>query len=108
MLALAAGEPRLARPIVDGFPDLLAEAVQAVRVEQARGIADVLFRRTRLALLAGGELVRDSASLRELTAVLGDELGWDGARRAAETERFLAEAAAEGLASAPASAVRAA
>jgi len=108
VLALAAGEPRLARPIVDGFPDLLAEAVQAVRVEQARGIADVLFRRTRLALLAGGELVRDSASLRELTAVLGDELGWDGARRAAETERFLAEAAAEGLASAPASAVRAA
>ncbi len=108
VLALAAGEPRLARPIVDGFPDLLAEAVQAARVEQARGIADVLFRRTRLALLAGGELVRDSTPLRELAAVLGDELGWDGARRAAETERFLAEAAAEGLASAPASAVRAA
>ncbi len=108
VLALASGESRLARPIVDGFPDLLAEAVQAARAEQARSLGDVLFRRTRLAVLAGGALVDDSAPLRELASVLGDELDWDGARRAAEVERFLAEARAEGLAAAPASAVRAA
>jgi hypothetical protein len=28
---------------------------------------------------------------------MGDELGWDAARRAAETEAFLAEAAVEGI-----------
>ena len=39
-------------PIVEGLPDLLAEVVHAARREQARGIGDVLLRRTRLGLLA--------------------------------------------------------
>ena len=45
----------LAQPILPGLPDLLAEVALAARREQARSIGDVLFRRTRLALLAGRE-----------------------------------------------------
>ncbi len=39
-----------------GCPDLLAEVVVATRLEQARSVADVLLRRTRLGLLAAPEL----------------------------------------------------
>jgi glycerol-3-phosphate dehydrogenase len=46
----------LAQPIVPGLPDLLAEAALAARREQARSVADVLLRRTRLWLLAAREL----------------------------------------------------
>ncbi len=46
----------LAQPIVPGLPDLLAEVVLAARREQARSVADVLLRRTRLWLLAAREL----------------------------------------------------
>ena len=42
--------PRAGRPIVPGHPDLLAEAAVAARLEQARSVADVLLRRTRLGL----------------------------------------------------------
>ena len=44
-----------------GHPDLLAEVVIAARREQARSVADVLLRRTRLGLLAAPEL-RDETS----------------------------------------------
>ena len=98
VLALAAGEPRLARPIVAGFPDLLAEAVQAVRAEQARSIADVLFRRTRLGAPGGRRARRDGPPLRELAAVLGDELGWDGARARPRSSASLRRPRRRGLA----------
>ena len=41
------------------MPDLLAEALVAARYEQARSVADVLLRRTRLGLLAARRLVED-------------------------------------------------
>ncbi len=56
VLDLAWKDPKLAAPIVDGRPDLLAEAVIAARHEQARTVADVLLRRTRLGLLAAPQL----------------------------------------------------
>ena len=96
VLAIAAEQPYLAAPIVEGFPDLLAEAVHAARHEQARGIADVLLRRTRLGLLAARAVTADD-TLERVGAVLAQELGWDAARRAAEVARFQDEAAAEGI-----------
>ena len=96
VLAIAAEQPYLAAPIVEGFPDLLAEAVHAARHEQARGIADVLLRRTRLGLLAARE-VTASDTLERVAAVLGEELGWDTSRRAVEIASFREEAAAEGI-----------
>ena len=48
---LIAAEPRLGEPLVPGLPWVGAEVVYAARHEQAMTVADVLARRTRLALL---------------------------------------------------------
>ena len=103
VLALAAERGELAQPIVPGLPDLLAEAVLAARREQARGVADVLLRRTRLGLLAAHVLDSSppdgaSAPVRRVADVLAGELGWSAQRTTEEIERFAREARAEGLA----------
>ena len=115
VLALAAERGELAQPIVPGLPDLLAEVALAARREQARGVADVLLRRTRLWLLAAHAL--DGSSLgsspegpppgaspegppppvRRVADVLAGELGWSAQRTSQEIERFAVEARAEGL-----------
>jgi glycerol-3-phosphate dehydrogenase len=85
VLALAREDPKLAAPIVPGRPDLLAEAVVAARLEQARSVADVLLRRTRLGLLAAPQL-RSADAVRPVAAAMGTELGWSRreVKRAAE------------------------
>ncbi|MFN8150109.1 MAG: glycerol-3-phosphate dehydrogenase/oxidase [Solirubrobacterales bacterium] len=85
VLAVAAERPELAAPIVEGRPDLLAEVVIAARREQARSLADVLLRRTRLGILAAPQL-RTAESVAAVAAALGGELGWseDDIRAAAE------------------------
>ncbi len=101
VLALAREEspahPELAEAIVPGLPDLLAEVALAARHEQARSIGDVLFRRTRLGLLAARELPGEPA--RRVGEVLARELRWSGERLEHELESFAAEAAAEGIVS---------
>jgi glycerol-3-phosphate dehydrogenase len=96
VLDLAREDPKLAAPIVPGRPDLLAEVAIAARREQARGVADVLLRRTRLGILAAPQL-RDAASVRPVADVLGAELGWSRRRRSREAEAWPAVAAAEGV-----------
>ena len=96
VLRIAAERPALAAPIVEGLPDLLAEAVHGARREQARGIGDVLLRRTRLGLLAARQVV-SPGTLEPVAEALGEELGWDGVRRTTEIARFQDEAAAEGI-----------
>jgi glycerol-3-phosphate dehydrogenase len=85
VLAMAREDAKLAEPIVPGRPDLLAEAVIAARHEQARTVADVLLRRTRLGLLAAPQL-RDPALARAVASAMGGELGWSRReiKRAAE------------------------
>ncbi len=110
VLDLALTDRRLTAAIVPGFPDILAEVVMAARREQARGIADVLLRRTRLGLLTATELGRPAGDLdepraqqpdpdpvRRVAGVLAVELGWDSQRIAAEIERFAQEFRSEGL-----------
>ena len=96
VLALAREQPKLAQPIVPGRPDLLAEAAIAVRYEQARSVADVLLRRTRLGLLAAPQL-RDATSAREVAAAMGDELGWSRREVKRAAEAWPAAAAAAGI-----------
>jgi glycerol-3-phosphate dehydrogenase len=96
ILAVAGERPELAAPIVDGQPDMLAEVVIAARREQARSVADVLLRRTRLGLLAAPQL-RTAESVSRVAELLGGELGWDEARVAAEADRWVADAAAAGI-----------
>jgi glycerol-3-phosphate dehydrogenase len=96
VLELAGGDPRLAEPIVPGRPDLLAEVVLAARHEQARTVADVLLRRTRLGILAAPQL-RGAAAARPVAELLGGELGWSASRVEREAEAWPAAAGAEGI-----------
>jgi glycerol-3-phosphate dehydrogenase len=96
VLDLCEENPALAEPIVPGHPDLLAEVVIAARSEQARSVADVLLRRTRLALLAAPEL-RDGERAEAVARLLGEELGWSRSRVAAEAGAWSEVAEAEGL-----------
>ncbi len=96
VLDLAWKDPRLARPIVPGRPDLLAEVAIAARREQARCVADVLLRRTRLGILAAPQL-RDAAAARPVAEVLGAELGWSRRQVKREAEAWPEAAALEGI-----------
>jgi glycerol-3-phosphate dehydrogenase len=96
VLRLAGERPGLAAPIVEGQPDMLAEAVIAARLEQARSVADVLLRRTRLGLLAAPQL-RTADDVAPVAEAIGSELGWDDKRVGAEAERWVADKAAEGI-----------
>ena len=96
VLDLAWKDPKLARPIVSGRPDLLAEVAIAARREQARCVADVLLRRTRLGILAAPQL-RDAEAVRPVAEVLGAELGWSRRRAKQEAEAWPRAAAAEGI-----------
>ncbi len=96
VLDLCEQRPELAEPIVPGHPDLRAEVVIAARREQARSVADVLLRRTRLGLVAAPEL-RDPEAIRVVAELLGEELGWSGSRVAAEQEEWGRVTGAEGL-----------
>jgi glycerol-3-phosphate dehydrogenase len=93
VLDLAWKDPKLAAPIVPGRPDLLAEAAIAARLEQARSVADVLLRRTRLGLLAAPQL-RGAEAARAVAEAMGKELGWSRRRVKREAETW-PEAAAE-------------
>jgi glycerol-3-phosphate dehydrogenase len=84
------------------MPDLLAEVALAARREQARSVGDVLLRRTRLGVLAAGELLGDrpgvvAEPVRRVAGVLGAEMGWGPERVAREEESFAEEAHREGL-----------
>jgi glycerol-3-phosphate dehydrogenase len=95
VLEIARTEPKLAHPIVPGRPDLLAEVVLAARLEQARSVADVLLRRTRLGLLAAPQL-RTAKAVRSVADALGAELGWNRRQRSREAEAWVEVAAQEG------------
>ena len=96
VLDVARKDPKLARPIVAGRPDLLAEAAIAARREQARCVGDVLLRRTRLGILAAPQL-RDAAAVRPVAEALGAELGWSRRQVKKEAEAWPAAAALEGI-----------
>jgi glycerol-3-phosphate dehydrogenase len=78
------------------MPDLVAEAVVAARLEQARSVSDVLMRRTRLGLVAATQL-RTANEVRSVAEAMGAELGWDAGRVGDEAERWLGDAAEEGI-----------
>jgi len=86
VLDICAENPELGRPIAEGMPDLLVEAVVAARHEQARTVADVLLRRTRLGLLAGRRMLEDREAVLRVARAMAPEQGWDeaGVERAAD------------------------
>ena len=91
VMALA-DELDLAAPLGEGVDHLQAEVAWAARHELALSIDDVLARRMRLAQ----ELPDRGASIApRVAAILGEELGWDAARQAAEVETYLESARRE-------------
>lgn len=82
---LAAADPRLRRPLVEGLPNLRAEALYALRHERAVHLADILARRTRAILYAEDQGRRQAE---ELARSLRPETGWDVAD---EVRRYEAE-----------------
>jgi glycerol-3-phosphate dehydrogenase len=99
VLKICGADADLARPIVEGMPDLLAEVVVAARHEQARTVADVLLRRTRLGLLAGRRLVEDRDAVGRVAKVMGAELGWGRRETRRAADAWLETVAAERLVS---------
>jgi glycerol-3-phosphate dehydrogenase len=74
LLEIMSEDERLREPLVEGLPQLCAEVVHAVRHEMAMTPADVLARRTRLAVLAGD----GSLKCAPVAAYwMAKELGWD-------------------------------
>lgn len=84
---LAMARPALARPVLPGHPEMLAELVHSMRREMAITLSDLLMRRTRL-------FYADTAGLAEHIEEIADlargELGWDTDRTAAELAAFKA------------------
>jgi glycerol-3-phosphate dehydrogenase len=98
VLRTASEHQDLTQPIVAGLPDLLAEVRFAARHEQARSAGDVLLRRTRLGLLAAGQLqAAGGEAVARVVRALGAELGWDERRISLEVERFRVEQELEGM-----------
>jgi glycerol-3-phosphate dehydrogenase len=87
VLELTRERPALARPLSPGLPYLAAEVVYAVTHEGALHAEDVLVRRVRLFIESAG---RGGEALETVVPVMGDLLGWDSERRAAEAQRYLA------------------
>jgi glycerol-3-phosphate dehydrogenase len=81
VLRLAVAAPQLASRISPDLPDLLAECAFAAGHEQARSLADVLLRRTRVGLLDARALATaDSEGARRAARAVAGELGWDEPR----------------------------
>ena len=86
VLELATQDATLAQPVVDGFGDLAASVVFAVREEMAVSLADVVFRRTGIGTL--GAL--PPAALDHCADLMGQELGWDERERGDQVARVTA------------------
>jgi glycerol-3-phosphate dehydrogenase len=101
IMSMVRADPSLGEPIVSDMPDPLAEVLMAVRNEQAQSIGDVLLRRTRLGLLSARELMAGGGdvpmAIARIANVMGDELGWDDARRAQECQEWERVAVSEGI-----------
>ena len=97
--ALAESQPGLDQALVPGLPYLRAEAVYAVRHEQARSLEDVLARRTRARLFDLQATIDAAADVGELLAA---ELGWSRAETAANVAAFVDSCTAELAAALPA------
>jgi glycerol-3-phosphate dehydrogenase len=85
---LAAREPALAKPLLDGWPALQAEVVYQARREMALTVADVLIRRTRLFHRDPGQ---GTAAAPSVAGLLARELGWDAGREAESLAAYLDE-----------------
>jgi glycerol-3-phosphate dehydrogenase len=102
VLQLAAGDPALGRPLVEGAAPLRAEVVYAVRSEMAATVEDVLARRIGLELY-DWRLAMEAAPA--VAGLMANELGWTATGRDRAASEYAAKIAhfldAAGLAPSP-------
>ncbi len=75
--------PDLLEPLSNSTVTIGAQALYSVRTEMARTLEDVVQRRTGLGTL--GDPGHDT--LKRITDIMGDELGWDAGERARQIEQ---------------------
>ncbi|RBY80024.1 FAD-dependent oxidoreductase [Blastococcus sp. TF02-09] len=92
VLALAADDPELARPLPGAPAYLAAEVVHAVTAEGALHLDDVLTRRTRISIETAHRGVETAVRVAEL---MSRELGWDEERTTREVAHYTARVDAE-------------
>lgn len=88
VLNLALADPTLAEPVVPGHPAIRAELIHAMRREMAVTLSDLLIRRTHIFWEVLGHAVPETPGIVDL---VGEELGWDGSRKASELSAYLKE-----------------
>src|SRR5262245_42988848 len=88
LVELTREDERLRERLVERLPQILAEVVYAARYEMAMSLADVMTRRTRLAIVAGREALNCSAIVADAMA---RELGWSGEQIERQITQFSAE-----------------
>lgn len=86
VLELMREDESLREPLLIDLPNVAAEVVYAVRYELALTIADVLARRTRIAML--GAALQSVAPVADL---MGRELGWSAQQKAQQIVAFQQE-----------------
>ena len=79
--------PELGEPLCPHGPDIIAQAVHAVRDEGARTVADVLLRRTP----CGWNRCRGLDAAPAVARMLAAELGWDECAEADAVAAYRAE-----------------
>ncbi|MEW6320631.1 MAG: glycerol-3-phosphate dehydrogenase/oxidase [Acidobacteriota bacterium] len=84
VLALAASDSALARPLAAAYPDIGAQVVHAVRHEHCRTIADFLRRRSLLGMTAD----QGWGAVEAVAGLMGAALGWTAEQRAHETDVY--------------------
>jgi glycerol-3-phosphate dehydrogenase len=92
LIELAREDERLRQPLIEELPHILAEVVYAARYEMAFTLADVMIRRTRLAMLAGIEALKCAAIVADSMA---RELGWSEEQTERQIAQFTDEFALE-------------
>ena len=98
VLEIATSSPALAGRASPDLPDLVAEAAFAARREQARSLADVMLRRTRLGLLDARRLTDPAApGAGAMARAMAAELDWDDQEVAAQIDLWQRIAGVEGL-----------
>jgi glycerol-3-phosphate dehydrogenase len=88
LIELTREDEGLRKPLVKELPHILAEVVYAARYEMALTLADVMTRRTRLAILAGTQALNCAAIV---AASMALELGWSGEQTDQQIAQFMAE-----------------
>jgi glycerol-3-phosphate dehydrogenase len=94
LLALGSRDPDWLEPLGPGVPAVRGEVKLAVETEMASTLPDFMDRRGALLLFSPDFGLAGAA---EAAAIMGDVLGWDGARRARELASYEHLAQAHGI-----------